>query len=346
MATQTTAVATTKKDVQAWIQSDKFRDSVALVLPKHLTPERFIRVTLTAMMRVPRLIQCSQQSVFKCLLDLSALGLEPDGRRAHLIPFQNKGVMECQLIIDYKGLVELMMRGGTVSNIHADVVCENDEFEYDRGEVTRHKIDFRAPRGRIYAAYCRVTFKDGTTKCEVLSKEEVDKIRSRSRAKDNGPWVTDYNEMAKKTACRRVSKWVVLSPEINEKIEADDDQFEYRERKQAEPVSIDLAGFMPSDDPNRGHDQTGDPTPSGPELEPGEATETSEPLELTPEPPRTITKDEAKALLDSAQGELRSELTKAYRAHGFKQVMDITIDKLADVKRDFARAQRGDGSEE
>ena len=182
------------------IRGDQFRAAVEAALPKHLKADRFIRIALTARTRTPKLKDCDPSSFFQCLLTLSQLGLEPDGRRAHLVPFENRkrGVVECQLLVDYKGLVELVMRSGRVSNIHADVVCDNDLFEYDRGEIKKHVIDLRKPRGNVYAAYALVRFKDGTEKCEVMSRDEIEAIRRRSRASSNGPWVTDWNEMAKK----------------------------------------------------------------------------------------------------------------------------------------------------
>lgn len=207
------------------LEGDAFKRTVAAALPKHLPPDRFIRVALTAMTRVPKLSQCDQASFFQCLLTLSALGLEPDGRRAHLIPFENRKrqVTECQLIVDYKGLVELAMRSGEVSNIHADVVCETDEFEFDRGVLVKHKIDFRKPRGEVYAVYAIARFKDGGEKCEVMTRQDVEAVRHRSRAGNNGPWVTDWNEMAKKTVFRRLSKWLPLSPEYRDALDADVD---------------------------------------------------------------------------------------------------------------------------
>lgn len=212
------------------LRGEGFKKAVEAALPSHIKPDRFIRIALTAMTRTPKLKECDQGSFFQCLLTLSQLGLEPDGRRAHLIPFNNnkRGVVECQLIIDYKGLVELVMRTGKVSFIHADVVCQNDEFEYDRGELKKHKIDLRKPRGEVYASYSFVRFKDHSEKCEVMSREEIEAIRQRSRAKNAGPWVTDWNEMAKKTVFRRLSKWVELSPELRDAVEADDDQFELK----------------------------------------------------------------------------------------------------------------------
>jgi len=135
------------------------------------------------------------------------------------------------------------------------VVCANDAFEYDCGEVKRHSIDFKAARGEMYAAYAICTFKDGTKKCEVMSKDEVESIRKRSRAGDSGPWKTDYNEMSKKTVFRRLSKWLPLSPEMRDAIEADDTQFthsvtvepEFR-KKAAESLIPLLAPAQPEAD--------------------------------------------------------------------------------------------------
>jgi recombination protein RecT len=192
---------------------------VAQALPAHIKPERMIRVALTAMTRVPKLADCDQSSFFSAMLTLSQLGLEPDGRRAHLIPYGKT----CQLVIDYKGLVELAMRSGDVSNIHADVICRNDEFESNMGRVARHVIDYASDRGDVIAAYAICRFKDGSEKAEILSKSEIDGIRKRSRAGNSGPWVTDYNEMAKKTAFRRLSKWLPLSPEYRDALDKDAD---------------------------------------------------------------------------------------------------------------------------
>lgn len=206
------------RSVKSWLASDYLREQIRLVLPKHCTAERMVRVALTALMRTPKLAGCTPESVMKCMLDLSALGLEPDGRRAHLIPYGNT----CTLIIDYKGLVELARKNGEVSYIRADVVCDKDVFTYVNGEVN-HAIDFRNDRGPMYAAYAVVTFKDGSKHSEVMVRSEIEAIRKRSKAGDDGPWVTDYNEMAKKTCFRRASKWITLSPEVQDALDCDVD---------------------------------------------------------------------------------------------------------------------------
>lgn len=230
-------LAPQQTSLKSIVASDNMKAQFAAALPSHLSPDRFARVAITAITRTPKLQQCTQESFFKCLLDLSAMGLEPDGRRAHLIPYGR----ECTLVLDYKGLVELVRRSGDVVKIHADVVCENDTFTHNMGQVTEHTYDLRKERGEIIAAYAQVALKDGSTQSEIMSRAEIDAIRDKSRAGKSGPWVSNYGEMAKKTAFRRLTKWLTLSPEIMDAVSAaEKTEFaELRNVTQAQTVTID-----------------------------------------------------------------------------------------------------------
>lgn len=257
-----------KGDIRSLIMSDRMKEQLALALPKSLTPDRMVRVALTAINKTPKLMNCSQQSLLASIMTCAELGLEPDGRRAHLIPYGT----DCQLIIDYKGLAELAMRSGLISNIHADVVRENDVFEYDLGEIKTHKIDFRKPRGEVFAVYALVRFKDGTFKAEVMNREEVEAIRKRSKAGRSGPWMTDWNEMAKKTVFRRLSKWLPLSPEHRELLERDADSF----------PPIQPGGFDPAPPAVTVHAFNAEP--STPEIPIAPAPEQEKKKDPTPDP--------------------------------------------------------------
>jgi len=219
---KSTAVATRPQDtIQHLLSSEDFKKKVALAIPRHLSADRFARIALVAINKTPKLVQCTKTSLLQCLYDLSALGLEPDGRRAHLIPYGDK----CTLIIDYKGIAELVRRSGEVSDLHADIICDGDEFSYcfGTGSHLKHKIELRKPRGEVIGAYSYVRLKDGTDSFDVMGKDEVEAIRKRSRSGSSGPWVTDWNEMAKKTVFRRHSKWLPLSPDLRDAIEKDED---------------------------------------------------------------------------------------------------------------------------
>ncbi len=239
MAEQTTDVATQKPQEPAvfrQIMGENFKKQISTALAKHMTPDRFVRVSMTAMRRNPKLQQCTIESVLGCLMDLAQMGLEADGRRAYLVPFDKKdkrGVVqytECTKIVSYMGLAELAMRSGMVSTIHADVVCEGDIFIYSMGELTSHvpwflrrDKDKPAAEGDMYAVYALVKNRDGTTKCEVMSIAEVNKVRDGSQGKNGDPWTKHWSEMAKKTVFKRLSKWLVLSPEFRDVASAEDD---------------------------------------------------------------------------------------------------------------------------
>lgn len=280
MSTNTTAGTVVAKTLRSRLDSEEFRQAVAKALPKHLTADRFVRVAATTIMRTPKLAECDQTSFFNCLLTLSQLGLEPDGRRAHLIPrwSSRRKCTECTLVVDYKGLSELALRSGMISRLHADVICEYDEFDYDCGELKRHRIDYRKPRGAVYAAYALVQYRDGSQKAEVMTVEEIEGIRGRSPSGKDGPWVTDWNEMAKKTVFRRLSKWLPLSAEFRDAVDADED-IESRLPSRGQEALVSTVGTfeLPADIPDS-KETTGEGT-EGTEKATEKATETK----VTPE---------------------------------------------------------------
>ncbi len=233
---------------KATLKSDAFMNAIANVLPKHVSPDRMAQIYITAITKVPLLQECDQGSLFKCLMSLSAWGLEPNGHHAHLIPFRNnkKGIVECQLILDYKGLVELVHRSGKVSSIHSTIICAGDTFDYDKGEVLTHKPYWLCDESTyaecddpaaVIGALCHVTFKDGATKTELMSRKEIDAVRSRSRSARSGPWVTDFAEMAKKTVFKRCAKYLPLSPEMVDAYQSDYDSPQLRRDEPEATVS-------------------------------------------------------------------------------------------------------------
>jgi recombination protein RecT len=223
--------------LKTFLQQPQVKEQIARALPRHLDPDRMVRIATTALLRNPKLQDCTQESFVSCLLHCSAMGLEPDGHRAHLIPFRNNkaGTTICTMILDYKGIVELALRNGDIDKIHADVVCENDEFEENLGEIVHHKIDRRKPRGKVYAAYAMVWRKNGSRQAVVMSLDEIEAIRRKSRSANDGPWVDHWNEMAKKTVFKRLAKWITLSPEIRDQLQRED---EFEEEARHEEITV------------------------------------------------------------------------------------------------------------
>lgn len=216
-ATKNKADAKRHASIRDILTSAAMRQRFADVLPSTLTPERMVRVSLAAMSKTPKLAECTQDSLLECLLDCAVVGLEPDGRRAHLIPYGNRAT----LIVDYKGLIELAHRNGDVALWRAFDVRQNDTFRWRTGDV-EHVVDWKADRGEIVAVYSHVRFKDGNDDYEVMTLPDVEAIRDRSRAGKSGPWLTDFVEMAKKTVIRRHAKRLPLSTNVQDFVEIAD----------------------------------------------------------------------------------------------------------------------------
>lgn len=216
-----------RKGYLAVVNSEKLKQQMAASLTDSdpAAVRRIVAFMANAAMKTPQLYRCEAQSIMKVMLDCCTLGIEPNGRDAHVIPYRTKNGDIAQLLIDYKGMITLAMKSERIRSIRAEVVCENDLFRWTNGKV-EHSIEWKKPRGDMYAVYATALYKDGTEETAVLTKEEVDSVRARSRSGNNGPWVTDYNEMAKKTAVRRLSKYLPLSPSAVAAVEYDNDQYD------------------------------------------------------------------------------------------------------------------------
>lgn len=198
----------------------KYQNEIRRALPRHMTPDRMARIALTELRRVPKLLECDPRSFFGAVIQSAQLGLEPGSGLGHsyLLPYRNNktGKTECQLIIGYRGMIDLARRSGNLVSITARVVHAKDEFEYSYGldEKLHHVPSSEANPGDLLYAYAVAKLKDGGVQFEVMSKSEIDKIRARSKTSSSGPWVTDYDAMARKTVIRRLWKYLPTSVEM------------------------------------------------------------------------------------------------------------------------------------
>jgi len=214
-------------DIKAKLDSFEFQkalsDSLGAV---NLSPAKFARVAWTACQRNPKLMNCTPASLFRAIIECAAAGLEPDSRRAHLIPRKQKdGSLICTWMSDYKGVKELLFRNGDVITEHSDVVCSGDKFSFSFGSNQHldHSFDPMLERGPVYCAYSFVKLPGGQEKFEVMLLAELEAVRKRSAAGNDGPWVTDTNEMYKKTVFKRLAKGLPLSAPTRHALDNDDD---------------------------------------------------------------------------------------------------------------------------
>ena len=152
------------------------------------------------------------------VLDNIILGVEPNTAlgQADIIPYRNHGTMEAQFQLCYKGLIDLAYRSGDVSIIQAQIVYENDEFDYELGLDPKLKhVPATKERGNAIAYYAIFKTKDGGYGFEVMSVDDVRQHAQRySKSYGNSPWQTNFDEMAKKTVLKRVLKYAPLKSDF------------------------------------------------------------------------------------------------------------------------------------
>ena len=222
-------------------------------LPSFISPERFVRVAVTAVRLNPKLGECTQASFLGALFQAAQLGLEPNVEgQAYLIPYSNTKyvngrktkVMEAQFQIGYKGYIELFYRHGAALTIDMHTVYENDKFEYQYGTngYIKH-CPVLTDRGKPIAYYANATLRNGGTAFKVMSKEEcLEHGRTHSKCyitmewsdlenkyvkvdepyfEPSSPWAKDLNAMCKKTVLIQLAKVLPKSVELQKAIAMD-----------------------------------------------------------------------------------------------------------------------------
>lgn len=200
----------------------RMEPQIRKALPSVITPERFTRIVLTALSSNPKLQACAPMSVMGAMMQAAQLGVEPNTPlgQAYLIPYGNL----CQFQLGYKGLIDLAYRSGEVSSIQAHEVHENDTFEYEYGlEPKLRHVPAQTARGPVTFYYAVLKLKNGGVGFEVMSREDVEKFAmKKSKAYRNGPWQTDFDEMAKKTVLKKVLKYAPLKTEFARAVASDE----------------------------------------------------------------------------------------------------------------------------
>lgn len=214
-----TQLAKKQKTLKDWLQSSNYGNEIQAALPQYIGKERFIRAAVTAQNINPKLRNCTPESFLNSCLQLAQYGLVPDGRNAHLIPYKQT----CTLVIDYKGLVDLLWRTGKFAKIHADVVYTKDVFEYNLGEVIKHVPQWSGDRGEAFLFYAIAITKEGQQISQVMTVQDVNKVRDGvfGSNKPDSPWTKWYEEMGKKTVFKRLTKFLPLSEEAQGAVDLD-----------------------------------------------------------------------------------------------------------------------------
>jgi recombination protein RecT len=218
---------------------EQMKPEIARALPAHMDADRLARIALTVFRQTPGLQKCTPDSFLGALMTTSQLGLEPGPLgHAYFVPFGDK----VTFIIGYKGLIDLAYRSGRLISISCHTIHANEKYSvrYGLDDTIEHEPIITGDRGDPVAYYAVAKLKDGGVVFDVMSRDEVDAIRKRSRSGNSGPWVTDYEQMAWKTVLRRLSKRLPLSVEFAQAINNDG-----QVRTDVTPAALDEATYEP-----------------------------------------------------------------------------------------------------
>jgi len=206
---------------------ERQRPNLQAVLPPGWDVERMIASIRLAAIRESKLLDCTKESLVRASIEAARLGLDPSGvgGYAYMIPFRNHGKLEAQLIPGYRGLIRAAYRAGVAKNIRAEVVYSGDVFEEVLGSEPKlvHVPLRMGDRGEPVAVYA-IAYTDGDAPplWVTMSIDEVKSIEARSKARSFSPWKTDWTEMAKKTAIRRLCKLLPGGDELDSMLYLDD----------------------------------------------------------------------------------------------------------------------------
>lgn len=241
-----TGVAQKPQTTAQLLASPKIQAQIKAALPAHMTPERMARIATTEMRKNPKLQQCEALSFIGAVIQCAQLGLEPGSALGHayILPFDVKEKQggqwvvkrtDAQVIVGYRGMLDLARRSGQIESLSARVVHAGDKFSYSYGlEEHLTHVPTEGEPGPPTHFYAVAKFKDGGFQFEVMSVASVHKIRDESQGykgylsslakgyKADSPWVSNEDEMGRKTVLRRLFKWLPVSVELQRAVTLDE----------------------------------------------------------------------------------------------------------------------------
>jgi len=233
----------------------------ALMLPKHVSLDKFKRVVVMACIQDAKLFAADRRSLFTAAQKCASDGLLPDGREAVLLPFNSKTRVRLkdgtykevwrdlvQYIPMIQGIRTRMRNTGLVANGEAYIVHRNDKFYQKFGsdpQIVHEPPALGTPRGEVVGAYAIIRLTSGEVIQEVMDRDEIERVRSFSKAKDGPAWRHHWGEMARKTVLRRAAKSAPSSAEMARLLERDDDAPE------RDMVDVTGAAFDGDPEPDR-----------------------------------------------------------------------------------------------
>lgn len=232
---QHTALATTADPRYQKLRSilEMSKGQIGQIVSKMISADELVRLFLNAACKMPDLLQCAEDtrgvaSIGLALMKAAAMGLKPDGRNGHLLPFKNRdGWMECQFFPDYKGMVKLMCLSPKVATVNGGSIRANDQWDCSQG--TNEFLHFKKAmqdRGELIGAFAYYTTPTGQTCFRILNTEEISQRQKMSKSFSGkypqySPWTIWPDEMWAKSALHDLAKVAPLGEAFERAVQID-----------------------------------------------------------------------------------------------------------------------------
>ena len=187
---------------QACVDSKELLDQIGV------SPAAYAQVVLAAISTTPKILECSPMSIRRSIRKCAILGLLPDGDQAAIVPFKKTA----QLVVGYKGQLDLIREAIPGVSIVADAVTDTDEFSYIEGlnPVLTHVRDEKGERctEKNFRCCYAIAWMPGNSMPErvVMWQKDIEHIRTAYTQDTSTAWLREYAEQAKKTVLRRLGK--------------------------------------------------------------------------------------------------------------------------------------------
>ena len=176
---------------------------------------------------VPITQVCTRDSIINAMFNMVSQGLSPQKRQCSFIQYGNK----LHLQREYAGSVALAKRYGNLKDIHAQVIYEGDEAEFEidtttgRRKITKHvqKLE-NINLEKIKGAYAVIVFNDGTTDVEVMTMAQIRKAWEQGSTKGASPAHKNFtDQMAMKSVINRACKLLIATSDDSVLMEPGED---------------------------------------------------------------------------------------------------------------------------
>lgn len=218
------------------METAAFKSQLSSLLPAHVKPDQFLSVARRGMNgnKALNFQTMDKNTLFSSVLKAAEQGMKLDGEEAALVQY-GANVQFMKMI---KGVKKQLRNSGEIKEITAEVVYKNDKFEYwvdDEGKHIKHTPNFLEDRGEPMAAYSVITAKDGGRFIKVMSKQEIEAVKSASKtgSASFSPWNGPFkSEMWCKTVLRRNAKDAPTSTDLPEVFKDWDEDFDFSQQGQ------------------------------------------------------------------------------------------------------------------